>query len=309
MKLKKVLIVVAVAAVVVGALWWLRSPRAGATEAGPGASAASRRHASDMRTQERRARMRALRKSRAQGQEVQEEIRVKPVINLESDEYAELDELQREILQELQNAVDLGDFDAFRTALERMKALGMARANADGSSDWSRYVSFLLRQHAVAALGWFGASALPELIEFLADADMEIVEDTQRQLELALLNLDMGDVALAEVVVNLMSVVDDPDSVGFYYMMLSRMRNSVMVSTIVEIARSGTPAAQEKIPEIVKYYTGDETITTVEQLEEWLRDHPDGPDDEKTFGPVDQASKGPYHQAKVPGWVDPKTGK
>ncbi len=254
---------------------------------------------------EMRERVRARRRAREGSGSEDTVERVKPVFNLDDDEFAELDELQRAVLEELQAAVDAGNIDGIRSVLERMKARGLALARANGSDDWAKYVPLAMRRAAVAALGWSGSGSIAELVEYLADPDAEVVADAQSQLELALQDFEMGDYDLAEVVVNLMKITTDSESLDSYFMELSRMRNSVMISTLVEIADSGTAAAQEKIPENISFYTGDDSITTVEQAEKWLEENPDGADDDEFYGNKQPASDDEYHDVQVPGWKPP----
>ena len=311
MKIWKMSIVAAALVLACGAAWWLRSldgvQRLHSAQTGT----EDVRRAEGNSSVERKARMRALRqKRREQLNDVSQEMsRVKPEFHLEDDDYAALDDLEREIIKELQHAVDMEDFHALMTALGRMKSYGLTRAKGLGSSDWSRHVPLVMRRDAVAALGWIGTSALPELVEFLADADPDVAMDAQTQLEQALMDFELGDYDLAEVIVSLMRAVSDSSALDSYYMELSRMRNSVMISTLVAIASSGTDAAKEKLPENISFYTGDDSITTVEQAEEWLANNPDGPDDDEFYGNVPPAPKEGYYEARDPSWVPPEMRK
>ena len=311
MKIGKIALCAAVLVLACGAIWWLRpSDGAPRNHSGQAAPEDVRRTENEL-SAARKARVRALRQKRRDQLHgaSQEDSREKPEFNLEDDEYAALDELQKEIIKELQQAIDGMDYPAVRAAIEKMKEYGLARAQELGSSDWSRHVPLVMRRDAVAALGWIGAQALPELVEFLVDAEPEIAMDAQAQLEQALMDFELGDHELAEVVVNLMRVVDDPSALDSYYMELSRMRNSVMISTLVEISNSGTDAARSKLAENLSFYTGDDSITTVEQAEEWLANHPDGPDDDEFYGNVPPAPKEGYYEARDPSWVPPEMRK
>ena len=63
------------------------------------------------------------------------------------------------------------------------------------------------------------------------------------------------------------------------------MRNSVAVATYKEILKSGTEEAKQRVWESVEDFTGEE-ITTVEQLDEWLKQNPDDEDDDDLYGPA-----------------------
>lgn len=208
----------------------------------------------------------------------------KPIIDIEDPEFAELDEFQKEVLKDLQAALDAGEYKPFVEVIERMIEAGKKAALASGSSDWSRFVPLAMKRKAVEALGWFGAETMPEIVGFLQDVDPEIAQDAQMRLEQALQDYDLSDYDLSEIVVGLMKVTTDPDVLDSYYMELARMRNSVMIGTLIEIGQSGTEAAQEKLPENISFYTGDFEIETVEQAEQWLEENPDGEDDDIFYG-------------------------
>lgn len=210
----------------------------------------------------------------------------KPVINIEDPEFAELDEMQKEILKEIQEMLDSGDFKGLSIAISHMIDMGKQRALDVGANDydWSRYVPLVMKRKAVEALGWFGSEALPEIMGFIGDIDNEIAEDAQMRLEQALQDYELSDRSLAEIVVKLMSIATDPDTVDSYYMELSRMRNSVMISTLVEIGQSGSDVAKEKLAENISFYTGDFSIETVEQAEQWLKENPDDEFDDEFYG-------------------------
>ena len=81
-----------------------------------------------------------------------------------------------------------------------------------------------------------------------------------------------------------MRFTDDPDTLDCYYMELSRMRNSVMINTLIEIGESGTEAARDKLSENIPFLTGDFDIETVEQAKAWLEENPDDEFDEEFYG-------------------------
>lgn len=305
MKFYKFLMCTCGALAIVGLIWWLSSNDSGPL---PDNEAVESRVFRDAKARREYVRSMRQRNHKTASEANAMKMAAKPVILVEDDEYDELTELQRELLKELQEAVDRGDFKAICTLIERMKSDGMAIAANRGSSDWAANVPIALRRNAVLALGWVGSWALPELVEFLADPAPEVVADAQSQLEQALMDFEMGDYELAKVIVNLMRVVNEPDAVDSYYMELSRMRNSVMISTLVEIASSGTEVAKEKFAENLAFYTGDDAIETVEQAEQWLLDNPDGEDDDEFYGNVQPSDGDDRYDAPVPGWTPPPAG-
>lgn len=232
----------------------------------------------------RNSRVANRRRQAAIARKVDRDLDTKPVINVEDPEFAELDEMQREIIKEIQEMLDSEDFKALSIVISHMIDMGKQRALVAGSKDWSRYVPLVMKRKAVEALGWFGSEALPEIMGFIGDSDEEIAEDAQMRLEQALQDFELSDRSLAEIVVKLMSITSDPDTVDNYYMELARMRNSVMISTLVEIGQSGSDVAKEKLAENISFYTGDFSIETIEQAEEWLKENPDDEFDDEFYG-------------------------
>ena len=98
------------------------------------------------------------------------EPREKPkIIFLDDEEEKELTELAHKVLASLQAALDAEDFEQIRQILE------MARSAPKGSLGRSTQgMPVALRKRIVEALGWFSAQGLPELVEFLADADPDV---------------------------------------------------------------------------------------------------------------------------------------
>ena len=68
------------------------------------------------------------------------------------------------------------------------------------------------------------------------------------------------------------------------------MRHSVAVDTFKDVLANGNEQAKVKVLEQIADYTDDPTITTAEQLDAWLNDHPDDPGDEEMYGGIDDSA-------------------
>ena len=66
------------------------------------------------------------------------------------------------------------------------------------------------------------------------------------------------------------------------------MRNSVAVDTYKEIFKTGSPQIKERLVESMQDFTGEDDITTPEQLDAWLKENPDDEDDEEFYGKADK---------------------
>ena len=80
--------------------------------------------------------------------------------------------------------------------------------------------------------------------------------------------------------------LDDADTLDWMFMEALNARHSVGADTLAYIAQNGTTKAKEMLPEYIEMFTGEENITTVSQLENWLAENPDEPDDEEFYGPL-----------------------
>ncbi len=65
------------------------------------------------------------------------------------------------------------------------------------------------------------------------------------------------------------------------------MRNTVAANTIFSICQDGTPEAKDLMSEVIPFVTGEDDIVTVEGLENWVANNPDGEDDDDLYGPMD----------------------
>ena len=206
-----------------------------------------------------------------------------PVIE-ELAEEETLDSEMRDILQSIRDALNAADFKLLRNALEKMKEAGAATGSGDAAS-WAAHVPKGIRCAAVEAAGYFGAEALPELLDYIVDIDSEVAQDALSQLELAIQDLSLGDRERAEVFKSLSSVLTDADALDWMLSSATDARHSVGVDTFVHIAQNGTPEAKKMVSEYIELFTGGEA-TTASEAQDWLRENPDDPDDEEFYGPL-----------------------
>ena len=228
----------------------------------------------------------AFAKMRQDGRKSAKSVKLEPrekpkMFLLDDEEEKELTDLARKVLASLQAALDAEDFEQIKQIFE------MARSAPKGSLGKSTQgMPVFLKKKMIDALGWFGAQGLPEMVEFLADADPEVAQMSLDQFVMALSDISLGDRARASIVTMASSVLTDPDALGQIFIEISNMRNSVAANTIYTICKDGTPEAKAMMPETIMYITGEENIETVEGLEKWVEKNPDNPDDELLYGPI-----------------------
>lgn len=210
-------------------------------------------------------------------------LREKPqMIEIEDEEMDELTDLARKLLGSLQAALDAEDLKQIQSIIAMIEnsPKGVLSKKANG-------IPVYMRRKIVEAVGWFGSSGMPEIVDFLGDENPEVVEAAMAQFELALEDVSLGDRARAEIVAMASKALHDSDALGRIFMEISNMRNSVAAQTLVDVCQFGTDEAKALMPETIEFITGEDNIVTVDDLQHWLDNNPDGPDDEDLYGPMD----------------------
>ena len=282
MKSKLILEIAAGAALCAGAFLWLRGSGSGEDEATAKPSgvrlvvdAPTSKGAEKKVRVENRSR---IRKETA----IAEAARVKPnVSELDDEESRELTDLAKKVLASLQSAIDSNDLAQIRAIIETVK-----NSPKGSLSNFAEGLPVALRKRLVESLGWFGNDAIPDLMEFLADSDSDVSQMAIDQFQLALEDITLGDRERADIVAAASHVVTDTDFLDMLFMEISNMRNSVAAQAMADILLYGTEEAKSLIPDTIEFVTGEENMSTVEDIERWSNDNPDGPDDEDLYGPM-----------------------
>ncbi len=203
----------------------------------------------------------------------------KPLLtdDIDFDDISKLNETELELLRELQKGIDSSSLKRVAKAVEKIQKL--QREKGDDA------VAVVVREAAVEALGYFLPESLAELIGFMADSDQDVLDDVLMQFEDAIDNSELGDRELSGIMTSVAKQISHEEALDSIFSGIETdMRNSVAVATYKEILKSGTDAAKQRVWESVEDFTGEE-ITTVEQLDEWLKQNPDDEDDEDLYGP------------------------
>ena len=200
------------------------------------------------------------------------------LIALFEDEEAKLNEFSRQVLAELQAALDAEDFNEVRRLVEKLLERPPDPKFGDAG------VAALLRRSAVDALGWFGAKGLPELVGLLADENPEIAQASLDQFNLALEDISLSDYERADIISMAAKVLTDIDGLEMMFMEINNMRHSVGAGLLVDICLNGTDAAKSLMKDQIEFFTGEDNIVTVEDIEKWLAANPDDPDDDDLYG-------------------------
>ncbi len=184
---------------------------------------------------------------------------------------------QRALLEELQLALD--DESLRRVAKIVRKIQDEYRKGGDAA------IPPYMREQAVEALSWFLPDSLAELIGFMADSNPDVLEDVMKNFTEGIDDAELSDHELAQIFKQVSPVVDNEDAIDAILMGLENdMRNSVAVATYKEIFNTGSSAIKERLVESIQDFTGEDDITTPEQLDKWLAENPDDEDDEDFYG-------------------------
>ncbi len=196
-------------------------------------------------------------------------------------EESSLTEAQRALLNELQEALD--DESLRRVAKIVEKIQDQYRKGGDEA------VPPYMREQAVEALSWFLPDSLAELIGFMADSNPEVLEDVMKNFTEGIDDAELSDRELATIFKKIAPIIEDDDAIDAILMGLEiDMRNSVAVDTYKELFKTGSEAIKQRLIESIQDFTGEDDITTPEQLDAWLKENPDDEDDEEFYGKADK---------------------
>lgn len=199
--------------------------------------------------------------------------REKPKFDIGEEEERRLTAEQHDLIEAIRNALRDDDYKLLMKLVRRMQA----------SEEWPDGIPNAVKKAALEALGWYGSKCLPEIIGFLGDQDPSIVADAVSQWEDAIAECD-SDRDISMQVKLASKVVSDPEAVESILVEIMGMRHSVGVDTLKAVLASGNGVAVEKVRSVIADFTDSTTITTVEELDAWLKDHPDEPGDEELYG-------------------------
>ena len=196
----------------------------------------------------------------------------------EIDDEADLSDIQRSVLEEIQAALDADDLKALRKAISRFTA----SVSIGGLGSYAN-VPRVLRSAAVQALGWFGKDTVVDLVDFMADSDDEISSDAFDKFEFALEDISLGDRERADIIKTVAKAMSDEDRIDSMLFNLNDMRNSVKAETAIAILTDGSNMAKSVLVDQLEYYFEDD-VKTVDDINKWLAENPDDPDDDDFYG-------------------------
>ena len=219
------------------------------------------------------------RKPRIEQAKAKAQNKKKPAFALDDDDEAKLNEEQKRTIEAIRAALD---DNSKKTVLKLVQKL-------QASDEWPDGIPKSIKMAAIEALGWFGSSCLPEIAGFLGDADPEVVQSATEKYEEALADFELSDRERAQILIQAAKVINDPDAMDSMLFELNNMRHSVAVETIKTLMVDGNAATKQALPDNIETVTGEEGMNTPEKLDEWLKENPDGEDDEDFYGGTKEA--------------------
>jgi hypothetical protein len=207
--------------------------------------------------------------------------RVKPGFDIPDEEEAKLNAEQKKLIAEIRAALDRDDEKKLCALVQKMQA----------SDEWPDGIPRKIRLTAIEALGWFGASCLPEIAGFLVDGDEEILQVAIGKYEEALGDFDLSDRERSEILIMAAKSINDADALDAMLFELNNMRHSVAVSTIKTLMGIQNEALRSVLPDNIEFYTGEDNMNSAGALDRWLAENPDDEMDEEFYGGIKSEEK------------------
>lgn len=264
------------AALVAGSAWVFFTD--GGKDAGdPDGSLVSVRHKSDGKAGTKQVKKRPAVRRRIDGKPMADTLRRKqPTFDIGSEEETKLTEAQKKLLEEIRAALKVDNWRKLTKLVQQLQA----------SDEWPDGVPVAIRRASIDALSFYGAKCLPEIVGFMGDADAEIVDTATESFWDSVTDPDLSDLEIETNLLAAMKVIRNEESIKSMLseVITTSMRNSRAVDTVKKLMAYDNKAIKEELPSVIEELTEDRTVTTAEQLDEWLKKHPDEPDDEDMYG-------------------------
>jgi len=193
-----------------------------------------------------------------------------------------MNEIIEGLLTELAMAKASGNAEKIRELVKKLKSL-------DYGSKTSRFGrgagAAALKLQVLGALAGAGPAGLIEVVDFIGDSELPIVQRATDILFENLQDVSLGDADRAEIVIAASEEMTNENNLRRLYQEFINMRHSVGSAALIEISKSGTAEAKSMLPNAISAFTGDTSIGDASQLDDWLDNNPDSDRDEWFYGP------------------------
>lgn len=197
-------------------------------------------------------------------------------LDFTDEELASITPELRKILEELQNAVDADDSKTVSRLSEQI-LVTMRKHGEDA-------VPPFVREAAVEAIGAFLPGSLADLVAYMKDSDPDVLQEVMDKFSEAIDDPALGDREISAILISVSKILTEEDAIDSLFMSIENdMRNSVAVETYLTLWETGSQEVKDRIAESVADFTGEDEITTPDQLKTWLEDNPDDEDDAEFY--------------------------
>ena len=200
--------------------------------------------------------------------------RKKPDFEIDKSDEENLTEAQRRLLEEVRAALRGDDYKSLMKLVKLMQE----------SNEWPDGIPDSIKKAALEALGWYGSKTAPEIVGFLGDANPAIVSAALDYWEDAISEIDSDRELAVQIKLAAQAVHANDTMESILGEIVSGMRHSVAVETIIAVMDNGNAIAAANISAVIEDLTGSTTIKTAEDLAKWLDENPDDPTDEDMYG-------------------------
>ena len=154
----------------------------------------------------------------------------------------ELTPEERKMVKALDVALEKEDDKSVRALVRESRKIGNAE----------------IRKTAVAAAGWIGEEAMPELEEFISDDDPEVAEEALTQWELALEECENEEKKLQMLKDVLLKTKDEGTCDYLSIHLITCENTDLALKTIENLISSDNPACKDPAKESYEWITGRE---------------------------------------------------
>lgn len=176
------------------------------------------------------------------------------------------------------NETDRSQLLAINDALDAESLDDLLKILPDASVSTNEEV----RSDLVDALGWFGKSALLDLMPFMADPDEDVAQAAMDHWTTALADID-NERRKCELVGSALKILTNEDALESMLLEISDCDDLLVLQTLINVIEAqGASAAAAKVALSHYEFTTGKKYTTFEDAEAWLADNYESPEDEES---------------------------
>lgn len=143
-----------------------------------------------------------------------------------------------------------------------------------------------VRSDLVDALGWFGKSAIIDLLPFMADPDEEVAQAAMDHWTTALGEIN-NERRRCELVEKALTILSNEEALEAMLLEISDCDDLLVMQTLINVIEAdGASAASTKVALSHYEFTTGEKYTTFENAEAWLAENYDQPDEDDDDEPA-----------------------